>query len=148
MYDSFVAELCCPNCRTVVSDAEIQTHLRADGSCFRVGDQLEAIELETSNVLDSDYAQVHATQPGRPIRLLDMWFCRACETEQWAMVEIADRTIRRIDAVRLTRSVLEAANFISALNADLLAEGLVDRAQNDSAVVSSVDVLRRHLPQE
>jgi hypothetical protein len=46
-------------------------------------------------------------------------------------VEIANHKIRSIEAVKLDRAILESANFISDVNADLLAEAL--RGQQPAA---------------
>ena len=59
-------------------------------------------------------------------------------------MKIADRKIRSIEAVKLDRATLESANFISDVNADLLAEAL--RGEEPAADESSVEILRRRLP--
>jgi len=46
------------------------------------------------------------------IRLLDVWTCPECATEQWAVVEVAGTRIDRIEGVLLNRATLEGANFI------------------------------------
>lgn len=146
MFDSFVATLRCPACGAAVTEAEIQTYIRdgsADGSALRVGDELDAVDLETDSILDADYALVTPPGPG-PIRLLDVFLCLSCRTEQWAMIEIAGRTIRRIEAVTLDRETLASANFISDVNAGLAAAALRD--QELDADATSVEVLARRLP--
>jgi hypothetical protein len=146
-YDVFLAPLRCPNCGTAVADAEIQTYIRdgvADGSALGVGFELEPIDLATESILDRGYALVNPPDDDDPIRLLDVWICPQCKTEQWAMVEIADRRIRGIEAVKLDRATLESANFISDVNADLLAEAL--RGEGPATGESSVEILRRRLP--
>ena len=59
------------------------------------------------------------------------------------MVEISDRKIRSIEAVKLDRATLESANFISDLEADLLAQSLLEQPATGA---SSVEILRQHLP--
>src|SRR6185503_11622580 len=121
MFDVFVAPLSCPACANVARDAEIQTYIRdgsADGSGLRVGFELEPAEITTESILGAGYALIEPPSPDGPIRLLDVWICPQCQTEQWAMVEIADRRIRSIEAVKLDRATLEDANFISDVNAD------------------------------
>jgi hypothetical protein len=81
--------------------------------------------------------------PDGPIRLLDVWICPSCDTEQWAVVEIADRRIRSIEALKLDRATLESANFISEVHADLLAQAL--RGDEQTAGDSSVEILRQRL---
>jgi hypothetical protein len=147
MFDVFVAPLRCPGCDTVVADAEIQTHIRdgsADSSALGVGFDLDPSDLATESILDAGYALVTPPDADGPIRLLDVWICPQCETEQWAMVQIADRKIRSIEAVKLDRATLESANFISDVNADLLAEAL--RGEEPATGASSVEILRRRLP--
>ena len=150
MYDVFVAELRCPRCgRTIPITADIgmQTYIRADanGSMLAVGFMFDARDLTTKNILDSDYALIAEPPPGGPIRLLDRWICFECSTEHWAMVTIADGKIARIEPVVLTRKTLEAANFISATNADLEAQRFADATVADPDA-SSVEILRRYLP--
>src|SRR4051812_30591532 len=118
MFDVFVAEMRCPSCGRVIpitSNTAMQTHIRddADGSALRVGFVFDPLDLTTTSILASEYALNAEPPPGGPIRLLDVWICPECSTEEWAMVTIADGQITSIEAVVLNRSTLEAANFIS-----------------------------------
>jgi hypothetical protein len=147
MYDKFLAALTCPACGAVTEEAEIQTHLRggcADGSAFYIGSVLEPYDLETERLLYTEYALVDPPAPGGPIRLLVVWSCFHCQRDQWAMIEILDGTVRRIDAVTLDRRTLLAANFISELDAELLAAALSGRP--DVRGAASVELLRQQLP--
>jgi hypothetical protein len=147
MFDIFVAPLRCPRCSTAVAEAEIKTHIRdgsADGSALFVGSDLDPVDLKTESLVEDGYALVNPPDSDAPIRLLDVWICPQCETEQWAMVEIADRKIRSIEAVKLDHATFESANFISDVNADLLAGAL--RGKEPDAGASSVEILRRRLP--
>jgi hypothetical protein len=147
MFDVFVAPLRCPGCDTLAADAEIQTHIRggsADSSALGIGFELNPSRLTTESIVGNDYALVTPPDADGPIALLDIWLCPQCETEQWALVEIADRKIRRIEAVTLDRATLEAAHFISEVNAELLAEAL--RGDEPATGESSVETLRRRLP--
>lgn len=131
----------------MVPDAEIQTHIRdgsGDGSVLRVGFEFDRVDLDSESILGAGYALVNPPDADGPIRLLDVWICPHCETEQWAMLEIADRRIRNIEAVELNRAALESANFISEVDADLLAEAL--RGEEPATGESSVGILRRQLP--
>ncbi len=147
MFDVFVAPLRCPGCDTIVAEAEIKTHIRdglADGSALGIGFEFDPVDLTTENMVGTGYALVNPPDADGPIRLLDVWICPHCGTEQWAMVEIDDRKIRRIEAVKLDKATLESANFISDVDADLLAEGLGDAGSPTGE--SSVEILRRRLP--
>ena len=149
MYDEFVAELRCPNCgqvNPITANTAMQTHIRgdADGSGLGLGFVFDPYDLTTRSLLRSGYLLIAEPPPGGPIRLLDVWECPECSTEQWAMVTIADRRIARIEAVELTRATLEAANFISDTNAWLAAQRFAEMDPADRA--GGVDVLRRHLP--
>ena len=146
-FDVFVAPLHCPGCGATVADAEIQTYIRngvADGSGLRVGFELHAADLESEHLVSAGYSLVAEPPADGPIRLLDVWSCPQCQTEQWAVVEMADRKIRSIKAVKLDRPTLESANFISEVNADLLAEAL--RGKESAKGENSVEILRRRLP--
>jgi hypothetical protein len=149
MFDVFVAELRCPNCSRVIpitANTAMQTHLREDayGLELGVGFVFDPRDLTTRSILGSGYALIAEPPPGGPIRLLDVWECPECSTEPWAMVTIADGRIERIEAVELTRATLEAANFISDINAWLAAQRFAEMDPADRA--GGVDVLRRHLP--
>jgi hypothetical protein len=147
MFDLFVAPLRCPHCAAETPEAQIQTHIRgesADGSELGIGAEIEPYFLTTDQIVRSGYALVNPPAPGDPIRLLDVWICRYCQTEQWALVVIAGGRVARIEAVTLDRETLESANFISDLDADLLADSL--RAPDDDSRLSAVDVLRQRLP--
>ena len=148
MFDVFVAELRCPNCgqvNPITANTGMQTYIRddADGSALSVGFVFDPRDLTMRSILGSDYALIAEPPLGGPIRLLDVWSCPQCSTEQWAMVTIADGRIERIEAVELTRATLEAANFISDTNAWLAAQRFVEMDPADRT--AGVDVLRRHL---
>ena len=152
MYDVFIAELQCPHCARripITANTAMQTHLRcdADGSELGVGFVFDQPDLTTRSIVGAGYALVAEPAPGGPIRLLDVWICPECSTEQWAMVTIADRRIERIAAVELTRATLEVANFISDTNAGLAAQRFSETGGAEAAGgATSIDVLRRHLP--
>jgi hypothetical protein len=146
MFDVFVARLQCPRCDTVV-DAEIQTHIRnglADGSALGVGFEFDPVDLTNESVIDAGYALVEYPAADGPIRLLGVWICWPCESEQWAVVEIADRKIRSVEAVTLDRAMLGTAHYISEVGADLLAKRLA--GEESAAGQRSVEILRRKLP--
>ena len=145
MFDVFVAELRCPNCGSLASltdDTAMQTHLRtdADGSSLPIGYEFDPYDLEVTQILGSQYALVSEPEPGKPIRLLDIWTCPTCNKEQWAMVTIDQNRIQLIEAVKLDRASLQAANFISDVNAKIMAERYADRGD------TAVETLRRNLP--
>jgi hypothetical protein len=146
-FDVFIAPLRCPGCGAATQEGEIQTHIRggaADGSAFGIGTELDAVDLEKQLLIDAGYALVNETVAGAPIRLLDVWTCPQCQTEQWAVVEIADQTIRSFEAVNLDRKTLASANYISEVDADLLVEAL--RGEDAATGASSVEILRQRLP--
>jgi hypothetical protein len=155
MFDYFVAELRCPRCGATSSTDEntsMQTHIRggsADGSELTVGYSFSPVYLETEHIIGAGYALIAPPAPGEPIRLLDVWACPACDTEQWAMIEIAGGRIARIEAVPMNPETLKAANFISDVNAELLAAALLDisPAELTKRKLDPVDVLRQRLAQ-
>jgi hypothetical protein len=152
MYDYFVAELRCPRCGAVnptTAYTNMQTHLRgdADGSALAVGYEFEPVDLATKHIVGAGYSLISPPSDGRPIRLLDVWNCPACETEQWAMVEIVGRKIARIEAVSMNRATFETANFISEVNAELLAVTLMGISWGEFSErnLNSVEVLKQLL---
>jgi predicted nucleic-acid-binding Zn-ribbon protein len=131
MYDYFRAQLHCPNCGNVSgpnAHINMQTHLRsdADGSELSIGYSFEPIELITEHILDAGYALISGPKTMGQVRLLDVWSCPKCETDQWAVVEIVEGKITRIEAVSMDLAVLEGSNFIAEVNAELLAASLLD----------------------
>jgi hypothetical protein len=145
MYDLFVAEMRCPNCGVVIpvtAHTNMQTGIRdeADGSALGIGYEFDPVDLKPENVVRAGYALVSTPSDGRPIRLLDVWICPSCNTEQWAMTTIDKNTIQLIEAVPFTRATLDAANYISDVNADVRAKAFSDQG------ASSVETLRRNLP--
>jgi hypothetical protein len=145
MFDVFVAELRCPKCRQLIpttADTGMQTYIRddADGSSLGIGYMFDPRDLTTKSLLGASYALIAEPPPGGPIHLLDVWSCPACRTDQWAMVTIADGRLQQIEGVTMTRATLEAANFISDLNADILAERF-EKPRTES----TIEILRRHL---
>jgi hypothetical protein len=128
----------------------MQTHIRgggADGSELPVGTLLKPAYLTAKHLHGAGYALITQPRADGPIRLLDVWTCPECETEQWAVVEIAGTRIDRIEAVLLNRATLEGANFISDADAELLAESLPGLLQTEPGgrKLSNVDILRLRL---
>jgi hypothetical protein len=145
MFDVFVADLRCPGCNAVASVADntgMQTHLRveADGSALGVGFEFDPNDLKPERIVRSGYLLVMPPTPGKPIRLLEVWTCPTCQTEQWAMVTIDQERIQLIEAVKLDSAALHSANFVSETNAELLAERFSDKGSD------VVETLRRNLP--
>lgn len=151
MFDYFVAALHCRRCGNVSPATAItgmQTHVRsdADGSELGVGFSFEPIDLTTTHILGAGYALITAPRGGS-IRLLDVWTCPRCQTEEWAMVEILGGRIERIESALINRATLEAADFISDVSADLLAAALmgISSAELTRRKLSNVEVLRQRL---
>lgn len=145
MLDWFVAPLRCPACGADSPNAGVQTHIRnvsADGSALRIGFELDAVDLTSDSILGYCYLIVQEPDIGGPIRLLDVWSCSSCHTDQWAMIEIVDRRVGAITAVILDRSTLRAAHFISDY-ADLLADSLRGGGDGD---LDTIAVLKLRLP--
>jgi hypothetical protein len=85
---------------------------------------------------------VHAPE-GDTIRLLDVWSCPRCCTEQWALIEIVESSLHDVTAVTLDRGTLASANFISEVDVELLAESLSGRRPVSAS--ESVRILLRAL---
>jgi len=153
MYDYFVSELRCPRCGTInptTAYTNMQTHIRggsADGSELAVGTQIAPVYLTTEHLEGAGYAVISAPSDANSLRLLDVWICPACNTEQWAMIELVSGRIERIEAMEMSRATFEAANFIDDVNAELLAAKLLDIpfAEFSERKLSSVEVLRERL---
>jgi hypothetical protein len=64
------------------------------------------------------------------------------------MAEILDRTIRRVEGVKLNRKTLESANFISEDNAGYLADSLLGESPLERSATrpSTLEILRQRLP--
>jgi hypothetical protein len=145
MFDVFVSRLQCPRCNAAV-DAEIQTHIRngaADGSALAVGFEFEPADLTHENIVAGGYALVSRPDADGSTRLLDVWICSSCDTEQWAIVEIVDRQIRAIKALTLDRAALDSVHYISDVNAELVAKSL--SGEQPATSDRSVEILRQRL---
>ena len=144
-FDFIVASLRCPGCGEPV-DTEIQTHLQggyADGSALSVGTEIDDVFLKPDHILGCGFALVQPSRPGEPVRLLEVWSCPDCRTDQWALVEIANGRIERIEGVPLDRAMLRSVHYVSDIDADILADSL--RGDSDEGS-TSVEVLLRRLP--
>jgi hypothetical protein len=152
MFDTFIAALHCPRCGNVspaTAVCGVQTHLRgdADGSELAVGYSFDPVDLKTEYILGAGYALITPPAAAGTMRLLDVWTCPACQSEQWAAVEIVQGRLERIEAVAMNQATFLTANFISDVNADFLAEALtgVSQAEIAQEKVSSIDILRERL---
>lgn len=149
MYDYFVAPLRCPNCNTVspaTAITDMQTYIRgdADGSELPVGCSLDPMDLTVRHLVGADYKLIAPPLANGSLRLLDVWICPSCKTEQWAMIEVVQNQIERIEAVVLNRATLEAANFVSETDAELLAKALAAPADPHQRL-DTIDILRQRL---
>ncbi len=153
MYDYFVAELRCPRCGTTnptTAYTNMQTHIRgggADGSELSIGTQLRPAYLTAEHLESAGYALIAPPSHANSLRLLDVWICPACNTEQWAAIDIVAGRIDRIQAVTMNRATFEAANFIDDVHAELLAAELlgIAWAEFSERKLSSVEILRQRL---
>jgi hypothetical protein len=152
MFDYFVAGLHCRSCGTMspaTAATGMQTHIRsdADGSELRVSFVFDAIDLETEHILRSGYALIAAPPNAHTMRLLDVWTCPKCLTEEWGAVDIVDGRIERIEAVSMGLATLQTANFIADVSADILAASLLGISTNELSQrkIHNVDVLRERL---
>jgi hypothetical protein len=127
----------------------MQTHIRddADGTTLEIGYEFDASDLEEASIISSSYLMIRSPDPKKDIRLLNIWICPACRTDQWAMVEIVEGKIVRIEAVSMSRAVLAEANFIGEVNAELLAATLIDIPSRELSErkLDVVTILRQHL---
>lgn len=154
MYDYFASALGCPNCNAMSpadSSPNMQTHIRgsgADGSELTVGTSIAPVYLTTEHLVSAGYALITLPIAADSLCLLDVWICRVCNTEQWAMIEIGSWQIVRIEAVAMNRATLEAANFIDDTHAELLAAELlgIPVAEFSERKLNSVEILRHQLP--
>lgn len=127
----------------------MQTHIRTDanGSELGIGYPFEPMDVNTEHLVGVGYLLITRPANEGTLRLLNIWSCDACDTDQWAIVDIAERKIVRIEAVSISRAVLEAANFIGEVNAEFLAAELLDIPLQELSDhrLDVVDVLREHL---
>lgn len=152
MFDCFVADLCCPRCGTLTPATPLtnmQTYIRgfdANTSALPVGYTFDPSDVTIEHILNSGYSLI--SEPvNEKIRLMDVWSCPACRTEQWAVVEIANRKVENITAILVTRATFEAANFISECSADFLVGAItgLTQAEISKGKLNSVEILRQRL---
>lgn len=153
MYDYFIAELRCRGCGTInptTAYTNLQTHIRgsgADGSELTVAAVLAPVYLTTEHLVSAGYALIAPPTAVNSLRLLDVWICPVCATEQWAEIEIGSGRIERIEAVTLNHATFGAANFIDDLHAELLAADLLGIPSTDFSErkLNSIEILRQRL---
>jgi hypothetical protein len=151
MHDYFDSELRCPKCGTLHrrNEGNMQTHLRGDpdGTALGVGHLLDPGDLKAEAVRGAGYLLITPPSTEGTLRLLNSWSCYTCNTDQWAIVEILESRISRIEAVSLKRTVLDEANFIGAVDAELLAAAFLDLSSREmrERKLDTVTVLRQHL---
>lgn len=153
MFDYFIGELHCPHCATdngISAYTNMQTHIRgvrADGSQLAVGFSFDPRTLAPAHIVDAGYALISAPEEPMSPRLLEVWSCPACETEQWAEIEIVQLRIERISAVVLNRASFEASNYIEEMHGEWRAAALmgITWAEFSQRKLNCVDVLRERL---
>lgn len=93
-----------------------------------VGD--DPLDLCRDDVLNSGYLLVSDPAADEAIRLLEVWDCPFCgRGSNWALITVNGTEMTAIEAVALDRATLESANFISEVDADMLAATLRGRKQ-------------------
>lgn len=148
--DTIVAELQCPRCgitSSLESGTGITTTLRSDAQMrdLGVGDLL----VERPEEIEEDYFyRVNSPLPGEPIHLMMPWDCSSCHRVNWgAEIVLRDGVITSIEAVTLTRSVLERLNYIS-MDAVDVAQILTDLPYDELSGMDIVGILRERLPDD
>jgi hypothetical protein len=87
MLDVFMGNLRSPSCGKDPppdADTSMQTYIRglsADGSCLGVGFRFEPNDLTTDSILESGYTLIKEPGTNFPIRILDIWACPSCNTD-------------------------------------------------------------------
>lgn len=114
--DFFIAELVCPDCGETSPanpSTNMSSHIRGvpESKGLQVGDEL-GVELTAEHMTDVGYRVVEPPE-GDPVTVLETWECPACGRTQWARIVVADGKIGQIEAVRLSRDVLQAAHYLS-----------------------------------
>ncbi len=126
MFDSIIATLPCGGEEGQPRVGEIQTTIRgsaADGSTLELGYEFAAARLTAESLERNGYSLIREPAVGEPIRVLDVWSCIGCATEQWVVVVIAGRRLREVRAVELDRATLAAAHYIDAVSGGLALGG-------------------------
>lgn len=128
----------------------MQTHIRgarADGTELAVGFVLDPRDVAPDHLVKAGYAAISPPKEPRSPRLLDVWICPACGTEQWATIEILEQRIEHIAAAVLNKTSFEASNYINNTQAELLASTLLGISWTDLSErkLSCVEILRQLL---
>lgn len=153
MFDYFVGELRCPRCATT-NDAptrtSLQTHIRgshSDGSQLAAGFLFDSVQLTPWHLADAGYAIISPPDDTMSPRLLDVWSCHRCRTEQWAAIEIVKQRVEAITAVVLNKASLAVSNYIDDTNGEIEAAALagISWAEFSDRKLSLVEVLRQRL---
>lgn len=153
MFDYLYSQMHCPLCGHKSGPGEsigMQTKLRGncDGSTLQVGDELEANDLRRTHLERSGYLLLNPRVISERICLLNTWTCPSCEREQWGIIKLIAGKITSIESVQMTAAVLRDADFIDAVDAELLAAALLgmDSLEFVEKRIDPVEVLRQHLP--
>lgn len=154
MFDYLYSQMHCPLCGHKTSPGEsigMQTKLRGncDGSTLHVGDALEANDLRSAHLERSGYLLLNPLATSERICLLNTWTCPSCEREQWGTIKIVAGKITSIESVQMTAAVLRDADFIDAVDAELLAAAVLgmDSLEFVEQQLDPVEVLRQRLPE-
>lgn len=146
-FDYFVGTLQCPVCGTVsAADAStnMQTYIRAAPELAYLGVGHPLI-IEPEAMADRGYLTIRRPLPGVPIRILQTWECPTCGAPfNWAEITVGAGTIEHIEAVSLTRKVVEKAHYISNEVISVVAE-LTGRSFADLRGTDLVQLLREYL---
>ncbi len=138
-YDTFVAELECPQCGSLSppdGSTGMQTYIRSDPQRhdLGVGDAVE-VDLADSGMLEIRPAE-------EPLHLLVPWECPACgASSNWAEIVIEDGVIAAIEAVALDAASFARAHSISR-DCDSLAAELAGVPIAEMALRDPLPILR------
>ncbi len=114
--NAFGGPLTCPVCGTRTEGVlpGASTKLLDDAEQFdrvlRAGDRIENLDHRD---LEQVYYVVRPVLGRSAARALERWTCPHCQTPGWFVITYGDERIQSMEAVELTRSLLQSVDYLS-----------------------------------
>lgn len=131
--NAFGGPLTCPACKTVTegvlpgASTKIIDRYEEGDRVLRVGERIEDLDhLDFEQV----YYTVRAIERGERARAIEPWTCPHCGTKGWFVIVYGDDKILEMEAVTLSRALLESLDY---LHPDLV-EGLPPQERKEVIV--------------
>lgn len=122
-FDYVRAKLRCHCCRSIADEktTDCETYIGNDSNEreLKVGSKLV---IPKTDVSTDFYVKVSELEVGKPIHVVEGWWCQKCASVNWAEIVVENDTIRSIWSIKMCTELLDRIHYISSEIIEFIAD--------------------------